>query len=285
MKKFAIGCGIAALVLAALIVGAGVITVSWVKNQMGDAERLTRISREMEQTYGAPEEFVPPADGRYDSARIDRFVQVRAELLDAGEDLRDRVNQTAEAGDQGWWRELRSMLKLLNAGAGYLATADSLLLAAEMAHGEYAHYQTLMLHGQFGESPEEFLENNPQMATESEFNNAFAAMVDEYSLEARRLLQAHARNALEAADSLGTDCESCPEWIEYLDEQLGASRNRRSYIPMTEPLPETLDAALQDRSISLETLRPRDAGAWMLELLMVMELEDDGQGVKIEFGN
>lgn len=285
MKNVAIGCGIAALVIAAVLVGAGVFTARWVKNQMADAERLSRISGEMKAAYGEPGDFVPPADGIYDPARIDLFVRMRGELLDAGTGLEREVNATAVAGDQKWWNEVRSVVRLLNSGAGYLATADSLLLAAGMSHGEYAHYQVLLLLGEFEDSPEDFVDGSPETATDTEFVQAFEGMVDEYMAEARRVLQSQARNALAAADSAGTDCATCPAWKDYLDEQLAASRERRGYIPLTDPLPVSLAEAYDDRLITLEVTRPRDMGTWLLDILMVMELDDDGQGVKFEIGN
>lgn len=285
MRKIAIGCGIAALVIAVLLVGAGVFTVRWVKDQMVDAERLTRIASEMESEYGAPETFVPPADGRYAPERIELFTRLRGELQDTGAGLRESTNRIADGGKQRWWNKVRTMIELLNSGAGYLATADSLLLDAGMGHGEYAHYQTLLLHGEFGTSPTDFVESSPQMAADTEFASAFDEFVDEYMAEARRLLLAHARNARDAADSLGATCATCPAWSAYLQEQIEASHTQRGFIPMTDPLPASLTTAFEAERARLEATLPEDMGAWLLEILMVIELEDDGNGIRFEIGD
>lgn len=285
MKKFAIGCGIAALVLVAISIGATVVGVRWMKGQVADAERYSRNSEAMVAEYGDPPAFVPPADGQYDPDRVALFSEMRGRLQLAGENLRTESAEMAEGTTKGWWRGLRSVMRMLNAGAGYLATADSLLLEAGMSHGEYAHLQTLWLHGTRDQWPEEFAGAQPDHDGEKDFLKAFEDMAGSYRDEARLLLQAHARNARDAAEEAGADCDTCPAWIEYLDGQLEAARTRRSTVPMLDPLPESLALAFDQYRNQLAPTRPDDYGTWLMAILMVMELDDDGEGVNIQFGD
>ena len=84
MKKVAIGCGIAALVVLALIIAVFVFGARWMKGQLADMQRYEETTELMVSTYGAPEEFLPPADGVYDPERIALFVRMRGEIADAG---------------------------------------------------------------------------------------------------------------------------------------------------------------------------------------------------------
>jgi hypothetical protein len=282
MKKIAIGCGIAALVIIAIGIGGVIFGIRWVEGQMANAERYERILQEMESAYGLPEEFLPPVDGVYDPERIRLFARMRGELADAGADFVIETNALVPQQDQRWWKEIRGAMKILNSGAGYLATADSLLLDAGMSHGEYAHYQLLMLEAYFEDSVDAFLDSDPDAASGSEFIEAFEAMASEYETEGRRILQAHARNARDAAEQ-EIDCAACPEWIGYLDDQLERTRGQRRHLPLTDPLPASLEAAFENHRSQLAATRPTDYGTWLLSILMVMELDDDGEGIKFEF--
>lgn len=285
MKKIAIGCGIAALIILGIGVGAGVFGIRWAKQQFADAERFERVMVEMEAAYGKPEDFQPPVDGIYPTDRIELFVRMRGELLSAGEDFQFEVDEMAVDKKRGWWSGIRAVATMLNAGAGYLATADSLLLMEGMSHGEYAHYQTLMLHGFLGESPEDFLREQPAPEDESSFQNTFDDIVGQYMLDARNMMQDHARNSREGAEEQGSACVVCEEWVSYVDSQLEDSRSRRDYIAMTDPLAPSLVDAFENNRYELEATRPSDYGTWLLSILMVMELDDDGDGFKLEIGN
>jgi hypothetical protein len=285
MKKIAIGCGIVALIITVLGIAAGVFGVRWAKQQFANAERLERVMEEMEAAYGKPEDFQPPVDGNYPADRVQLFVRMRGELLTVGEEFRFEVEDMALDRKKGWWSGIRAMAGLLNAGAGYLATADSLLLEEGMSHGEYAHYQTLMLHGFLGESPVEFLDGMPSSEDESSFFNTFDDIVEQYMLDARSMLQDHARNSRKGAGAQGSACTECEEWVGYLDTQLENSRSRSDTMAMTDPLAPSLAEAFADRRYELEATRPSDYGTWLLSILMVMELDDDGDGIKVEFGD
>jgi len=284
MKKIAIGCGIAALIITVLGVALGVFGIRWAKQQFADAQRLERVMEEMESVYGKPEDFQPPVDGIYPTDRVELFARMRGELLTIGEEFRFEVEDMALDKKKGWWSGFRAVADLLNGGAGYLATADSLLLAEGMSHGEYAHYQTLMLHGFLGASPEEFLDENPAPEEKSSFYNTFDDIVGQYMLDARSMMQSHARNSREGAEEQGPGCTECEEWLGYIDAQLENSRSHRSHIAMTDPLAPSLAEAFADRRYELEATRPSDYGTWLLSILMVMELDDDGNGFKVEIG-
>ena len=285
MKKVAIGCGIAALIIIGLGVGVGVFGVRWVKQQLADTHRLERAMEQMESAYGKPEDYSPPDDGIYPTDRIELFARMRGELLTVGKEFRFEVEDMALDRKKGWWKGFRAVATLLNSGAGYLATADSLLLEEGMSHGEYVHYQTLVLHGFLGESPKTFLDGEPVPEEKSSFYNTFDDIVRQYMEDARSLMQDHARNARDGAGRRGPDCLDCAEWIDYLDTQLEQSRSSRARIAMTDPLPPSLAKAFDDQRYKFEATRPTDYGSWLLSILMVMELDDDGDGFKLEIGN
>jgi hypothetical protein len=283
MKKVAIGCGIAALVVLALCIALFVFGARWMKGQLADMQRYEETVELMISTYGTPEEFLPPADGVYDPARIALFASMHGEITDAGAGFVDDAATLADYGDQGWFDDLKTMMQIVNDGMDFLATADSLLMDAEMGRGEYIHYQTLMLEGFFEDSPESFLEGNPGEVRNTDFYEAFEGFATEYRGEAGRLLRAHARLAREAAEDEGEACVPCVEWTAYLDDQLESARARRRHIPLTDPLPESLRAGFEAHRTKLSATRPNDYGTWLLSILMVMELEDDGGNFQIKF--
>lgn len=301
MKKVAIGCGIAALILAALSIGATIFGLRWMKGQVHDAERYTRLTHEMETAYGAPADYVPPADGNYDPERVALFAHLRTILETSGAPLRDEANALAAGGEKGRFTKLRTMMRLLNTGADYLATADSLLLAAGMSHGEYAHLQTLWLHGaraahasldsldsldRLDTWPSSFAANEADPDGEKKFLKAFDSMARDYRDAARTLLQQHARHAREAAEELGANCPTCPAWIDYLDDQLDTARTRRAGVPMLDPIPASLELAFEPHDFALAATRPHDYGSWLTAILMVTELDDDGgNGINFKFGD
>ena len=114
---------------------------------------------------------------------------------------------------------------------------------------------------------------------------AFDDIVGQYMLDAHSMLQDHARNSREGAEAQGPACTECEEWVGYLDTQLENSRSRSDTLAMTDPLAPSLAEAFADRRYELEATRPSDYGTWLLSILMVMELDDDGDGIKVEFGN
>jgi hypothetical protein len=52
---------------------------------------------------------------------------------------------------------------------------------------------------------------------------------------------------------------------------------------LTEPLPASLETAFAEHRNQLAATRPTDYGTWLLSILMVMELDDDGEGINFEF--
>jgi hypothetical protein len=282
MKKVAIGCGIAALLVLALVIAVFVFGARWMKGQLADMQRYSETSELMVSTYGAPEEFLPPADGVYDPQRVALYARMRGEITDAGAGFVSDAEELADYGDAGWFDDLKTMMQIANDGMDFLATADSLLMAADMGRGEYIHYQTLMLEGFFGDSPESFLDGNPGEVRNTDFYEAFEGFATEYRTEAGRLLKSHARLARAAAEDEGESCAPCIDWAAYIDDQLESARARRRHIPLSEPLPESLLAGFEQYRSQLSATRPTDYGTWLLSILMVMELDDDEGNFQIK---
>jgi hypothetical protein len=283
MKKLAIGCGIVLLVILAVLVAAGIFGARWMKGQLVEWKRYEETSELMVATFGPPEEFLPPADGVYPSDRIELFVHMRGEITDAGARFVDDADALADYGEQGWLSDVKTMMKIVNHGMDYLATADSLLMDAGMGRGEYVHYQVLMLEGFFDDSPETFLDGSPGDVRNSDFYEAFEGFAQEYRTEAHRLLRAQARLAREAAE--GEGCAACLDWAGYLGDQLEEARTRRRHIPLSDPLPATLAAGFEEHRSQLSATRPTGYGTWLLSILMVLELEDDEGGFQINVEN
>jgi hypothetical protein len=285
MKNIAIGCGIVALVIGAIAIGTTIFGVRWVKQQLADAERYEHVRNEMRDEYGLPEDFTPPMDGQYDPARVDQFVSLREHILDEGQPVRAEIEEMAAGKSEGWFKGMRTLLTIINKGVGYIATADSLLLDAGMSHGEYAHYETIVVCGMLEEDVQDFLDQHPLPEEEDKFAEAFDDLARQYRRDARSLLESHARNAAQEARSAPSECETCPAWLDYLEDQLEQSRLDRRHVAFTDPLPESLAASFERHRVALEATRPTDYGTWILTMLMVMELDDDDGGFQVEIGN
>jgi len=79
-KKWAIGCGAGCgvlLLIMALVIGGGIFAGKRIKER---AEGIDASFATVKSSFGAPEDYVPPLDGRIPADRLETFLAVRADL-------------------------------------------------------------------------------------------------------------------------------------------------------------------------------------------------------------
>lgn len=286
MKKFLIGCGIAVVVVLVSLVGAGIFVTRWVQDRLPEMERLGDYERTLVERYGEAADWTPPLDGVYDLERLAIFVQIRQALRPRQERMALRFDELSDPGREprkglrGFIGGTREVVTVLGSGVELLVHADSLLIASDMGKGEYTHYNLLLLHGVLHTAIDPYLDALGATGEEGDAREAMRDMLQEYELEARRLLRAHATNALEEIERTVTGPESAP-WIDLLR---AARDDPRGVLPLTDPVPPGYEAAIAPWRSTLEDHRPESLGDLMAELPLVLRSENrNSGGVEIQF--
>lgn len=282
MKKVLIGCGVVTVVVLLLLVGGGVFVTRWLQDQFPDTDVLEQRERRITERFGEPREWVAPLDGVYDPDRVATFVRLRSQLLPHGEEIArgfDAIADTTDEGPSGLRGVLsgtRQVIGLVSGSLDYLSHADSLLLAADMGKGEYAHYQILALHGVLGVDVDAMLQELGRAMDTHESYEPLHDLLEQYRDEAERLMRSHVANTLDRLrESASGDTLA---WREFLRD------GRDAPLPLVDPVPPGFRQALEPHLSSLEVTRPSTVGQMLREAPLVLDLEtSDGGGANFRF--
>lgn len=130
MKKFLIGCGIAAGVVILLGILSVVAMVSFVKRNAPDMEHLRDVSTTLAQRYPDRDAYVPPLDGSLDPARVESFTVIREAFMAQTGDFAShlggmlaKVDASREAGEgKGFGQKLRLGMQMARSGMAIART-------------------------------------------------------------------------------------------------------------------------------------------------------------------
>lgn len=288
MKKFLIGCGVLTGIFVIALAGASFFAVRWFKENAPDLERLEQLELEMVERYGTPPEYTPPLDGDYSADRVRLYARIRQDLYGISAPLRDRIAAEIRGegepteGLGGWIKGIRKGASYVRDSFQYLAHADSVLLFHDMSRGEYVHFTGLLVRGFLAVEPSEFID----LSASDEELTGFEEIAVEFEEEHRQVVLDQWRNLLSAdlpEDSVTEEIES---WRNEVDQQLALSR--RDEIPWpffgAEP-PPSLAAVYAEVESSLRETRPHHAGDLLLDDVLGAEMEQNGNGIQITFGD
>ena len=154
LKGCAIGCGVLVLIPVLIVLAVSVRTCVPLRTASRDLGRL-------EEKFGPPGAFAPPADGAIPDPRIGAFLEVRQAMMAPCERFQglwekmERVEQLDEAESLSG-REVADTTKALGGAAAEIAPfvgeffeqRNRSLLEAEMGLGEYSYIFVLAYHEQ-----------------------------------------------------------------------------------------------------------------------------------------
>lgn len=161
-QKWLIGCGIGCAVIIVLIVGLVTGAVVYVRGKFQPLREATDSHNRLVTAYGAPEAFIPPADGAISRERMEAFLSVRDSLKDAQARMDAALAnfdfERLDAKRPSFWTVLgilNDVSNLLTLGGEYVNRRNRALSDKRMGLGEYAYIYSISYHSWLGHSPEE----------------------------------------------------------------------------------------------------------------------------------
>ncbi|MBN2171673.1 MAG: hypothetical protein JW819_10190 [Candidatus Krumholzibacteriota bacterium] len=255
--KWLVGCGAAggAVILIVILVG-----YFLVRGAIREVRQVVEVQQELVERLGAPESFVPAADGDVPPDRLDRFLAVRASLLGPGDRLRDGLADfppdemlDGDVGARDVLRTLRSLGDLLSPIIGYLNARNRALIDQEMGLGEYLYIYSSAYYSLLGHSPGDgpVLRKGPD-AGERLFEGDGEGTFDSDKTwdRYRRVMIEILGNQLAALPD--ADTGEAGAWRERLREEIARLRRDDRHVPWSDGLPPALAASLTPRAERLE---------------------------------
>lgn len=283
MKKIAIGCGLVLI----LVLGAsafGIWRVSqWAKDSAPEFDEMAQRRTELLRTYGSEFDYLPPTDGAYDLARVDTYLEIREAISAEREELAARIQANIDWGmenpDPGFFESMGRIgdaVRIIGSIATHATITDSLLLEREMGLGEYKHYHATLFWGWMEPESERARWAEPLERLFADYDNdmaeAMLEMRDTVDEAASTLLRAHLENLVEASESAPSDSA---------DAYLALIRSGDPDLPFADPLPPALEAAFEDRAVTIRMSAPESFSAWLAEMAIFIEFEANEKGTGV----
>jgi TonB family protein len=161
-QKWLIGCGIGCATLIVLIVGLVTSGIFFIRGKFQPLQEASDSRRAVVAAYGAPESYVPPANGAIAPARMEAFLLVRDALKNPQDQLDsglasfdfDRLKQK-QPSFGSVLRVLNDLSNVIVPIGAYTNQRNRVLLEKRMGLGEYAYIYTIAYHSWLGHAPDE----------------------------------------------------------------------------------------------------------------------------------
>ncbi len=277
MKKFMIGCGaVVGLILLLGLVSSWILVRS-LKSQL-PMDELKKQQKELVQSYGSIDDYVPPLGGRFQPQRMECYLRVRENLPHddtAFANAMDEVSRAEKSLDEAQGLEkLKIGLKMAKRGMGvarvatsYLATRDSLLIAEKMGPGEYLFITTTAAVCDLQWDP-------PYCRKTVERDSTQKEKLSEANAELRRALRRQLENARRELQAKDTRSTGEDQWLTELTDALDHGPIDHAYLPFQDGLPQSLQDSLQPYRERIEATLPNCAEAWLMELMVLTDREN-----------
>jgi len=156
-KQWIMGCGIGCLAVVVVLVIAGGVMVSKVKDTVAEFEDVGETQAELSRLYGDIEDYTPPADGGISADRVETFLRVQEQIHGPSLELAAALVSVRSLEEGGFsLSKIKSAfqgLGSLGTGAGrYISTRNEALLEHEMGFGEFTYLSSLVYYGWLGKS-------------------------------------------------------------------------------------------------------------------------------------
>ena len=140
-RKWLVGCGIGCGFLLLAVGGIGTCGYVGVKKISERADRMDASWEQVEARFGKPSDYVPPADGAMDPARVDTFLAVRSSMAAARNSLAASLIALDEdsKGSSGVIRKARAGLTLVPHLLDFVEARNQALVQHGMGLGEYMY--------------------------------------------------------------------------------------------------------------------------------------------------
>jgi hypothetical protein len=233
-RNWLVGCGVGCLVVVLIVVVGGVMVFRAGKQVVARFDEVSRSQTELVRLHGGVRDYVPPADGRLASGRVETFLRVQdaiaaeaVELAAHAETLRE-LEEGGSRGPRALVHGVRSVIGLGKAVGAYLEARNAALLAEGMGFGEYSYLYAIVYHAYL----------------DRDLRPVFS-LHDQEDLGPRYVrLQVHFRAWLqsqrEAAAAAGEDAA----WLNALDDEILALSVSDLRVPWRDGLPERTAAVL-----------------------------------------
>jgi TonB family protein len=161
-QKWLIGCGIGCATLIVLIVGLITSGIFFIRGKFQPLQEASNSRRAIVAAYGAPESYVPPANGAIAPERMEAFLSVRDALKSAQDQLDsglanldvDRMKQKKQSFGSVL-RVLNDLSNVIVPIGAYVNQRNQVLLGKQMGLGEYAYIYAISYFSWLGHAPDE----------------------------------------------------------------------------------------------------------------------------------
>ena len=262
-RKWLAGCGIGCGLMILAAGGIGTCGYLGVRNIKDRAERLDAGLEAVTAEYGRPDEYTPPADGVVPAGRLELFLDVRAALAPARNELGAVLVEldTGTEGGRGVLNKIRAGMSLLPGMFDFIDERNRVLLDRGMGVGEYTYIYSLAYYAWLGKDPGD----GPDFAVTDHGEDGDGTSFrweggredpgdvrerrrDDLRRQLNRLQAAMLANQLEAARAAGAD----PAWLERLAAEAEALDMERERLMWQDGLPAPIVAGLEPHRDRLE---------------------------------
>ncbi len=254
-QKWLIGCGIGCAAVILVVVGLVTGAIVFVRGKFQPLQEASNSRREIVAALGAPDAYVPPADGVIARDRMEAFLAVREGLKEArtrldsgfaGFDIGTIDQRQPSFGDVLRW--LNGLSNVIVPIGEYVNRRNRILLDKRMNLGEYAYIYSIAYFSWLGHAPDEgpaVLEDARVRDRISQDNSALSP--ENVRGQYRRLMSRLLENQLAAADKAGQ-----PAWREALKQEIARLGREPDAIAWQGKLPPRIEESLKPYRSRLE---------------------------------
>jgi hypothetical protein len=289
-RHWLIGCGLGCGAILLVIVGLGVASTLFVRDTVEGFNEAVETRAQLDEQFGAVDEFTPAPDGAIAADRLETFLAIR----EATSPARDAIvaafaeipmseEQARELESAPFFEKMRSIFGIVGSAAGlggdlgdFFDARNRAMLDAGMGMGEYTYIYVVAYYSWLGHSPDDAPEN-AQVGTDSgsvtiRRDDAIPTGLGGISSHRiRRDVIAILRSQL---DALGEDAD--PAWRERLTDEIDTLEENAGRVPWRgevpdsiaaslEPFRDRLEAAYDPMTNSFELLRNKRRGRFSIQ--------------------
>lgn len=256
-QKVYLGCGIGCAVIIVLIVGLVTGAVVYVRGRVQPLQQATDSYRKLVTAYGAPDAYVPPANGAVSQERMEAFLSIRDSLRDAQARMDtalanfdfERLNERHPS----FWRVLgilNDVGNLLTVGGEYVNGRNRALSDKHMGLGEYAYIYSTCYYSWLRHAPEEGSEILSKMRNrEGGFRTSDDTPINPEAIRLlyRRLILKLLRNQLNSVKG-----SEETNWRRTLEEEISRIDKGSDRIAWQDNLPTQIEEQIRPYRSRLE---------------------------------